>query len=174
MSTGTLPHGWTINSRLMACWTFEDGSTIEVAPPAYRLVNHDGVVIEESSDFQPGMGLRGWAAVLEEFVGFLLHYADGCDHGDECPFQPGWHEWCAAHEQELQNLRDTLDPDDEELPTVPETGGTVQEYLTDKGEWVRCTVLTENPDGTHSVEFASLPGLREYSYEVSRDRIRYS
>jgi hypothetical protein len=99
---GKLPAGWSISPRLMACWTFRDGSTIEVAPPAYRLALADGTPVEESVDFIPAG--RGWADVLGEFVEFLQHYATGCDHDDACPFSPGWHEWCASHDQELEDL----------------------------------------------------------------------
>jgi hypothetical protein len=106
---GVLPVGWTISPRLMACWTFEDGSTIEVAPPSYRLALPDGTTIEQSADFFPGVGLDGWTAVLEEFLGLLTSYS-WCDHGDSCPFAAGWHEWCEAHEQELENLHCDLIP----------------------------------------------------------------
>lgn len=114
---GQLPAGWEISSRLMACWTFSDGSLLEVAPPRYRLTGPDGVEIEDSSDYQPGMSLVHWREILEEFVDFLRSYVS-CDHGAECPFRPGWHEWCAAHEQEIENLHCELMVEDEE----PHTG----------------------------------------------------
>ncbi len=71
----------------------------------------NGTTIEESRDFHPGAGLEGWGPVLAEFLGFLSWYTS-CDH-DVCPFAPGWHEWCAAHEQEIENLRCELEPDGE-------------------------------------------------------------
>ena len=103
-----LPTGWKISPRLMAQWTFEDGSTIEVAAPNYRLALADGTTIEESADFYPA-GAENWTQQLEDFVSYLRYYTS-CDHGDSCPFAPGWHEWCAAHEQEIENLHDDLTP----------------------------------------------------------------
>lgn len=108
---GELPPGWTISPRLMACWTFEDGSVLEVAPPRYRLTGPDGVEIEDSADYQPA-GVDGWRETLEDFVSFLRNYT-WCDHGQDCPFRPGWHEWCKAHEQELEDLHCALMPEDE-------------------------------------------------------------
>jgi hypothetical protein len=115
INPNALPPGWTISPRLMAQWKFEDGSTIEVAAPNYRLALADGTTVEESADFFPG-GTDGWMQTLEEFVFFLCNYFS-CDHGDSCPFAPGWHEWCAAHEQELENLHADLTP-----PTDPDDG----------------------------------------------------
>jgi hypothetical protein len=67
----------------MACWTFRDGSTIEAAPPAYRLALADGTPVEEFVEFAPA---GDWADVLEELVDFMRYYAGGCDHDDDCPF----------------------------------------------------------------------------------------
>jgi len=77
-----------------------------------------------------------------------------------------------SEEETLDRLQQLLAPADP--PTVPETGGRIYEYRTDGGEWVRCDLLTTNPDGTHMIEVQRLPGLREYVYDVPEERIRWS
>lgn len=109
----TLPEGWAISSRLMAVLTLADGSTVEVDQSSYVITDAAGRTVAEGDDFSPSALAADWAAVLGDFVGFLTYYAEGCDHGDECPYPEGFHEWCAAHVDELQAEEAALTGGDE-------------------------------------------------------------
>jgi hypothetical protein len=98
--TGTLPHGWTISARLMACWTFDDGSTLEVGDGDYVLTDAAGAEIMAGNDHRTPMA-RSWADICESLVFFLSAYSEGCDHGDGCEVP---HAWCAGHAYELEEL----------------------------------------------------------------------
>ena len=98
--TGRLPAGWTISARLMACWTFDDGSTLEIGHGDYVLTDAAGAEILAGDDHRTPSA-RSWADICESIVSFLSYYGEGCDHDDECDVP---HDWCAAHAHELESL----------------------------------------------------------------------
>lgn len=109
---GTLPKGWEISSRLMAQWTFEDGSTVEVASSGeYFLTSRGGRILASGSDFHPSPLTTGWTDILGAFVSFLSADAESYRYhgmGDEP--QDGWlfgqdgAEWAYLHDDELSML----------------------------------------------------------------------
>lgn len=116
---GTLPNGWDISSRLMARWTFEDGSTIEVdSSGEYYLSaaneyfpNRPGRILAHGTDFRPSPLSTGWADILGAMVSFLSADAESYRYtmGNEEP-DDGWlfgrdgAEWAYLHDAELSML----------------------------------------------------------------------
>lgn len=119
---GTLPSRWDISPRLMARWTFDDNSTIEVSVHGgYVLTDPNGEVLNEGNDFQPGAGVTCWADVLCAFVSFMEHDAETYRHfmgpvpddeiHDGYLFGDDGAHWCYQHEDELSYLRNEMDPE---------------------------------------------------------------
>ena len=116
-----LPPGWDISPRLMARWTFDDGSTLEVSVSAgYFLTAADGTVLHQGTDFHPGAGVNCWEDVLCAFISFMEHDAEVYRHymGEPLPehhdgylFGDKGAEWCYMHDDELSSLRCDMDPE---------------------------------------------------------------
>lgn len=116
---GRLPQGWDISSRLMARWTFSDGSTIEVSRTEIVLTDSTGKVLHESDDLRVPMA-TGWPQVLVAAVSFLEHDGERYRHfmgpitesyEDPYLFGDEGAEWAYMHDDELSALRSDLDPD---------------------------------------------------------------